>query len=228
VVNHVWGTKWNTFAHHIEVRGLSVTLDALSYFYSRENPEFFLEDQFLSKLRKEFESLLREILESDLSPDLKKILVGHIEDILKSIHRYWIDGTEGLVAETKLFLVDFVKNESKLQAKDKQNPLYKRAQAFLINLIIYLTPTPYDIIGSAPDIQDYWKPQFEELIQNSQQVEAVLSETDTIQEAFDKASHLLKSSKQKALSGKGELKSLPPSKELPEDDSENEDENNTE
>ncbi|BAY24453.1 hypothetical protein NIES2100_42480 [Calothrix sp. NIES-2100] len=212
IVNHVWNTKWETFATYIKDKGVLNTLDALAYFFNDQNPAIFLEQDFLDKLKSEFSSLLERIFESDLSKELKRFLIERIEDILKAIRRYYIDGTEGLEKATKLLVSDLVMAEHSLKDNDKNNPLYKRVKAWGLSLLIYIAPSPYDIIGAVPDIHDFWVPKFEELATGHKKVEQIICETSTIQEAFEKASNIFEKQQQKRIAGR-DLKALPASKE---------------
>jgi hypothetical protein len=216
VLNSIWSTKWGTFAGHIEGRGVLSILDALAEFYYLQNPTVFLEQNFLEKLNSEFENLLAEILESSVSKELKRFLIERVEDILRAIRKYHIDGTEGLEKATKSLVSDLVMTENSLQDKDKNNPVYKHVKAWLLSLLIYIAPSPYDIVGAVPDIQDFWIPKFEELTAGCEKVEQIVCETPTIQEAFEKASSTFDREAQKSLRGARELKSLPASKEDPE------------
>jgi hypothetical protein len=214
VLNHLWVTAWSTFAAHIEGKGVLNTLDALAEFFNSENPEIFLEQDFLEKLNGEFRNLLDGILESNLSKELKRFLIERIEDILKAIRRYHIDGTEGLEKATKALVSNLVMTEHSLQDNDKDNPLYKHVKAWVLSLLIYIAPSPYDIIGAVPDIHDFWVPKFEELAAGREKVEQIICETPTIQEAFEKASKIFDRQPQKSITGGRELKALPASKEV--------------
>lgn len=213
VLNHVWDVTWNTFAAPIEGKNVLNTLDALADFFSSQNPAIFLEQDFLERLNDEFGNLLGRIIESNLSKELKRFLIERIEDILKAIRRYHIDGTEGLEKAIKSLVSDLVMTEHSLQDKDKDNPVYKKVKSWVISLLIYIAPSPYDIIGAVPDIDDYWEPKFEELAVGREKVEQIIWETPTIQEAFEKASNTFDRQPQKSIAGSRELKALPASKE---------------
>ncbi|MBD2028119.1 hypothetical protein, partial [Leptolyngbya sp. FACHB-711] len=179
----------------------------------------FLQQDFLEKLNGEFRGLLEEILESSLCRELKNLLVDRIEDILKAIRRYHIEGTKGLEKVTKALVCDLVMTEPSL--KDKNNPTFKHVTAWVLNLLVYITPSPYDIIGAVPDIHDFWKPTFEELVANREKVEQIICEAPTIQEALKKTSTTFARQPQKSITSGKELKALPASKEELEDTTDN-------
>ena len=163
----------------------------------------------------EFGDLLNKISESDLSRELKQLLVQRIEDILKAIRRYRIDGTEGLEKAAKSLVSDLVMAEHSFNDKDKSNPVYRSIKGVVLSLLIYIAPSPYDIISAVPDIDSYWVPKFEELVAGRVKVEQIVCETSTIQEAFEKASNTFDKQQQKSIVGK-DIKALSASKGDPE------------
>jgi hypothetical protein len=213
VVQHIWGIQWNTFATYIEDKGVLTTLDSLAEFFDSENPAIYLEEDFLEQLNSELTLLLEQILQSDLSKDLKRFLTGQIENILKAIRRYKIDGTEGLKKAAQSLISDLVMTEHVLKDADKKNPIYTCVKAWGLSLLLYIAPSPYDIIGAVPDIYDFWVPKFEELSTGHKKIEKIICETPTIQEAFEKASNAFDRQPQKSIEGGKERKALPPSKE---------------
>lgn len=214
VVNHLWSTTWNTFASHIEGRNVHIVLDALANYFHYENPTVFLEQDFLDKLKGEFESLLGKILDSDLSEELKLFLRKRVEDILEAIRRYHIDGTEGLKKAAQSLVSDLVMREHTLKEVDKKNTVYVGVKSWVISILLFFTaPSLYDIIGAVPDIYSFWIPKFEELAAGHKKIEQIICETPTIQEIFEKASNTFDRQPQKKLVGGREQKSLPPSKE---------------
>jgi hypothetical protein len=217
IVNHIWAVAWDTFANYIETKNVLNTLDSLAEFYYRENPAIILEKDFLEKLNSEFTSLLDEIIKSDLSRELKTFLTKHIEKILKAIRRYHIDGTEGLKNAAQSLVSDLVMRGHTVKDLDKNNPKYRRVQAWGLSFLLYIAPSPYDIIGAVPDIYDFWIPKFEELAKGREKIEKIIEETPNIQEACEKASHVFDRQAQKSIAGSGERKALPASKEDSED-----------
>ena len=218
IAHHMWREPWSTLASKIEVRGVLNTLDALARFFSSQNPATLLDQDFLEKLETSFKDLLDEILKSDLSNELKRFLIERVEDILRAVRRYHIDGTEGLEKAAKSMVTDLVMAESNLKEQDKSNPKYRHVKALVLGLLIYIAPTPYDIIGAVPDIHSFWKPQFEEFTAVHKEVEQIVDASQTIQEVFEKASNIF-DRQQKAIAGSKELKALSASKENLEDDS---------
>lgn len=216
VTQHIWGVAWSTFATYIEDKGFLNTLDSLAEFFHTENPAILLEKEFLEKLNDEFSDLVEKILQSDLPKDLKRFLVGHIEDILKAIRRYRIDGTEGLKKAAQSLVSDLMMTEHRLKDADKRNPIYTCIKAWGLSLLLYIAPSPYDIIGAVPDIHDFWVPKFEELSSGHKKIEETISNTSTIQEAFEKSANAFDRKQQQSLPGSKELKALPASKEDPE------------
>ena len=212
IVQHIWGMEWGSFSRYIEDKGVLNTLDSLADFFCSEHPVVFLEKDFLENLNSEFSGLLDEILRSDLSRELKRFLKHHIEDLLGAIRRYQIDGSEGLKKAAQSITSDLLMTENSLKDADKKNPTYMRIKAWGLSLLLYIAPSPYDIIGAVPDIHEFWMPKFEELSTGHKKVEKIISETSTIQEAVEKSISVFDRQQQKSLSSSKELKALPASK----------------
>ncbi len=222
IVNHIWSIKWSIFSDYIEDKNILNTLDSLAEFFYSENSVTFLEEDFLEELNAEFTLLLEKITKSDSSKVLKRFLIKHVENVVKAIRRYQIDGTEGLEKAAQSLVSDLVMTEHSLEDADKQNPLYTCIKAWGLSLLLYIAPSPYDIIGAVPDLYDFWVPKFEEISIGHAKIEKIC-ETSTIQETLEKASDTFDRQQQKSISGGKELKALPPaSKNDPEANSEDE------
>lgn len=78
------------------------------------------------ELKSEFDELSNKVLESDLSKELKTYLSVLIENILKAIRKYTVDGMQGLEEAAKSLAYDLLIIEPKLKEGDKQNPVLKK------------------------------------------------------------------------------------------------------
>lgn len=212
VVNHVWSKQWKIFADYIEDKNVLNVLNSLATFYHTQNRTVSLEAEFLEKLNVEVESLRSQVLNSDLSKELKNYLINKIEDILQTLRRYYIDGTEGLEKTAKSLVTDLMIIDNKLKDDDRNNVTYKGFKAFVISLVFFIQPSVYDIIGVIPDITEFWIPKIEELTNGKEKIEKLIDDGSSIQAIFEKASDIFSIHSTKKLSGK-EPKALPPSKE---------------
>jgi len=201
-------TTWEDFVKFIDDGNYIILRNSLADHYHTQNPTIFLESDFLDGLKNQFNFLLDEIIDSDLSNNLKRFLTKQIENILYAIRRYSIDGTEGLEKAIKSFVSDLVMGEKYINKKDKKNPIYSRCLAGFSSLLVILRPSPYDIIGVVPAIDDYYLPKIEEFIKSRQEIEESIDETFTITEVIEKSLQLSNKQSQKSLPGK-EQKSLP-------------------
>ena len=201
--------KWSDFSKFIDDGNYIFLLSSLADHYHTQNPTIFLESDFLDGLKEQFNSLLNEIIASDLSNSLKKFLIKQIEDILYAIRRYPIDGSDGLQKATQSFVSNLVTIESHLDKKDKKNSIFRKSVSKIIVLLHFLLPNSvYDTLGVIPAIDDYYRPRIEEFIQNWQEVEASTDEESTITEIMEKSLKVSNKQPQKSLPGK-EQKSLP-------------------
>jgi hypothetical protein len=215
VENNLLASAWHQYKSYLETTNSLLLLDSFANNFHRENPTFLLDQDFLDKLDTEFSTILKEIISSDLSKEFKETLVTHIEEILRVIRRYHIDGTKGLKRATQSLVSDLVMSELGLKNEDKTSPTYNKFEGWILSLLIYLAPTPWDIIGAAPDIEGYWVPKFEQLVTIRNKIEPSICEASTISEAFDKATIRLKEQDPKMLEGTGNQRSLPPARESP-------------
>jgi hypothetical protein len=203
--NVIWSTPWINFEVQIRDKNILSILNALANYSHDQNPRFLLEEDILVKIETEFQSLLNELGSASLSHDLKKIIINNIENIITAIKTYNLSGTEGLEKAAKSLLSDLLMVENNIKDEDKINPVYNLARAWGLSIVLWITPPPYS---------EVWKPTFEKLNTDVQQVRQMLSEAPTnIQEAFQKASHG-SSEPQKRLPGETDRKSLPPSKDV--------------
>jgi len=196
----------------IKNKNILTVLDALANYFSNKNPRIPLDESFINKLDIEFNSLLQEVIESELSLELKNYLVNKIEDILRVTRKYHISGTNELEKTVKSFTIDLTVTERTIKDEDKENLTYQRLKAWLVSLIIYITPSPYDIAGTIPAIYDFWLPKFEELAEGQKEVEKTISEDQSIIDTFKRASDIFQKDAIKKIRGK-EIKALPPSPE---------------
>ena len=215
VENNIYKMQWTQLKSYIEDKGIVDLLISLAENYETRNPTIFLESEFLDGLKDEFNSLLDEILRSDLSRDLKTLLHDQIQDILYAIRRYSIDGSDGLQKATQSFVSNLVTIESRLDKKDKKNSIYRKSVSGIIALLRFLQPNSiYDILGVVPAMDDYYRPRIEEFIKNRQEIEESIDETSTTTKIIEKSLQLSNKQPQKSLPGKVQ-QSLPSAKEKP-------------
>ncbi|OWY65925.1 hypothetical protein B7486_39220 [cyanobacterium TDX16] len=111
--------------------------------------------------------------------------------------------------------------EHSLKDVDKKNPIYTCFKAWGLSLLLYIAPSPYDVIGAIPDIYDFWIPKFEELSTGHSNIKEIVCETSTIQEAFEKSLTIFNRQQHKSITGGKTLKALPASKEDPNTNTDN-------
>jgi hypothetical protein len=213
--NHLWTVKWITFANQIETKNILNTLDALADFIHSQNPQIIIEEDFLKNLSDEFTSLCDQIYKSTLSKDLQRFLLERIENILTAIRKYQIDGTDGLEKAIKSLVSDLAIKENILKDEDKKNPVFNKVRAWSLGVLIWISPTPYDIIGAAPDIHDFWIPRFEQLRKSVGKVEQITSMSKHVIN-MQEISSIFGRESQNILCGGEDLKLLSPSKDTSE------------
>jgi hypothetical protein len=188
VTHPVFSTQWQTLVTYLGNGNYLSVLNSLANSFHAQNPAIFLEQEFLENLNREFNSLLDEIISSELSNKLKRFLEKRIGDILTAIRRYNIDGTEGLEKAIKSFVSDLAISGNSLNSEDKKPTILTKCIAAGLSLLLYIIPSPYDIIGTFPAIEDYWTPKWEELVRDREKIETIIDDSSTIQEVFEKTS----------------------------------------
>lgn len=212
--NAVWTEKWNLFASNIESKGILNTLDALAHFYYLQTPKVLLNHDFLEELGEKLRDLRDEVLDAHLSKEFKKFLAERIEDILRAIDKYFVDGSQGLEYAAKSFVSDLLVAEKRINDNEKKNPILKKVKAWAYTLLIGITsPSLYDVIGAVPDIQEFWAPKIEDLIIKQQDLEQIIDDETTMEGVLEEAIIIFTRKSQRIIEGKPDLKALPAAKE---------------
>jgi hypothetical protein len=173
ISNNPFSQNWATFLGEIKRGRYLAILSPLARDYHERNPKVFLDQDFLNKLSANFTDLSKEIFESELSSEFKKYLIDKVEDVIRSIRRYAIDGTDGLEKTVKSLVCDLTLGEYSLANKDKESSIYNKFRAITLSLFFAFVPTPWDLIGFIPDYQQFWKPTFEQLIEGQKEIEEI-------------------------------------------------------
>jgi hypothetical protein len=216
IVTHpIFSTQWQILVTYIGNGNYLSVLNSLANSFHARNPTIFLEREFLENLNREFNSLLDEIISSESSKELKSFLVERIGDILTAIQRYHVDGTEGLEKAIKLLVSNLVIGEHSLNNEDKKSPFFRKSMAFFTSLLIYITPSPYDIIGTVPALEEYWIPKWAELVEGRKKIEMIVDDSSTFQEVFEKAPIIFTRQAQRMIAER-EILSLPAPRKEPE------------
>jgi hypothetical protein len=177
ITYHPFSHHWETFVKEIQSgRYISILASLARDFYNR-NPKIFLEKQFLEKLSVIFSELINEVFQSELSSDLKQYLINQIEDIIRAIRRYLIDGSDTFEKVVKSSLCDLNLGESSINNTDKENSIFKKYQASMIALFILFRPTPWDLFGAIPDYVQFWRPTIEEFIEGRKKIEKIAAKS---------------------------------------------------
>lgn len=208
VENHIWSAQWASYNNYIKVSNCLITIDSLANELYRLNPLVALDENFLQQLHDEFDLLLKQISESDLSPEIKQTLLIKVEAILKAISHYKVEGTEGIQQAGKLALFDLATEENEITKEEKKHPLFKKFKSSAITLCGFFLTT----IGVVPDIDKYWIPKIQEYQDTREKIEQMLDEESSIETIYERALPIFKGKKMKAITGK-EQPALPPSRE---------------
>jgi hypothetical protein len=136
----IWSTPWIDFETQIRDKNILSVLNALANYSHDQNPRVLLEEDILVEIENEFQSLLDNLRNTNLSHDLKKILINNIENIVAAIRTYNLNGTEGLEKSTKSLLSDLLMVENNIKEEDKINPVYNSVRAWGLIIVLWITP----------------------------------------------------------------------------------------
>jgi hypothetical protein len=190
IANHISSNYWRVFSDFIKDKNLLLPLNTLAKAFYERHPAIELEKDFISDLSAKFEDYQKEIIQSSISTGLKKYLLDRLEEILKILRNYIVDGTEGLEKSIKSTILDLAIKDKDFSEEDKKQPAYLNFLTFLISVGFLVKPTIYDVIGSVADINGYWKPTIENLISGQDKI-AQLPKSDTnIKIVLDQATNL--------------------------------------
>jgi hypothetical protein len=68
------------------------------------------------------------------------------------------------------------------------------------------------VIGGVPDVDEYWRPKFEDFLNGREKIEKIIDEESSIETIFENASTIFYEKETKAIAGR-EIPALPPSKQ---------------
>jgi hypothetical protein len=208
-MHNVWTEPWITFKNEIERKNIRSVIRSLAKDFNTENPTIFSEQDFLEELKITFSILLGEIINSELSKDLKSVLKQQIGEILTEIYRYDIHGKEGLEKTAKSMIASLILSEGIWDEKDKKNPFYRKTVSTVLALIITIKPVGSFVMQIAPDFDNFWRPSAEFFLERCSDFTAAINGVESIQEAFKKASITSTEKTQERLPSSSERPLLP-------------------
>jgi hypothetical protein len=148
------GDKWLNVSSLIENRNLILLLDACATFISQENLEVSLSDNQLKEYLSKCEELLKEIIESDLSDDIKTFLVVRLEEICIAIRHYSIGGPGRLRTVVEANIGGMIVRGTAISSEDKEKPILKKIFEWLLIF--------GSVLGLASDTQGFLLPNVTE------------------------------------------------------------------
>lgn len=89
-------SEWNTFRQHLDkhsIAYLRLTADLIQ----TKSATTLLSDDTIHELKEKIDGLLTEVLASDLSADIKKILARYLQKLSITIDEYRISGAQGVM-----------------------------------------------------------------------------------------------------------------------------------
>lgn len=157
ITHNFWSDPWGKVVDRIKRQSLSVSLDNLGMVYNLSYPSIEVDKEFLSKLIEMFSDIRKEVMQSNLTKDLKSIVLEHIDEICYAIDNYPTHGRDGILSALSASLGNIISNpiSSKLS---KRNPLVRK---FLIS--VCAVNAFFHTVGIAADLEGYLLPKFEDI-----------------------------------------------------------------
>ncbi|BAY23732.1 hypothetical protein NIES2100_35240 [Calothrix sp. NIES-2100] len=148
-------SQWDGIKNQIQNRNFIFILDACANFIAQEQPEPELTEEQLQEYLEQCESLLQEVVSSDLAEDIKTFLVVRLEEICSAIRHYKIGGPERLrtVVEANIGAI--------ILRSDAYTPEQKKG---IISKIFGLLMTFGGVLDLAANTQGYLLPKAAELL----------------------------------------------------------------
>ncbi|PSR17013.1 hypothetical protein C8255_14780 [filamentous cyanobacterium CCP3] len=203
--------NWSTFDAELESKGIYTIISGFLEIYNLKfSANIYLQEEFLGRLKKNFESMLNEVDDSALSKDLKQFFTYKLEELIKAIRRYQLDGSEGLKKVTQEFICDFGIIQSKLNSEDRRNPVAKKVISRFVQLNTILGLNVLSTFGGIPEIDAYWLPKISKFFESTESAEVIsIGEKFSLEEIIEESVRRISGYEQHFLEGKAKPKALP-------------------
>ncbi|MBW4518765.1 MAG: hypothetical protein KME16_03560 [Scytolyngbya sp. HA4215-MV1] len=126
--------QWNSVRSTIEGRNLILGLDACANFIAQEKIDPSLGEEQLKEYLQQCEALLQEVMESDLSEDIKTFLVVRLEEICTAIRHYSLGGPERLRTVVEANIGGIILRSAAISSQDKEKPIFQKIFGWLLTL----------------------------------------------------------------------------------------------
>jgi hypothetical protein len=128
------GVTWETFKNHIrdeDLRALRYCSKALSKISLEE----VLSDEQIKDLKTKVEALYEDVLGSnDVEPQLRRVILGHLDSIRRAIHEYRITGLRPLAEALSITACTLAEPRKKKRGKPKKEQPEPKAKSTLNKL----------------------------------------------------------------------------------------------
>jgi hypothetical protein len=202
--------EWNLFKSHLEDNDIWRFIRLFAILYEKEFPVFpFLEKDLLEKIKNSFQKNLDEVIASNLSKDLQDFLVDKLENLLKAIRRYQIDGSEGLKKVAQNIISDLTLIGSSIKSEDRENPILQKfvSRVSIFSRILGISSVA-SIIGFTADI-DSILAKYTRYLEHPEAIVVIEGEL-SVSESIKESVMQFEEYGQPIIEGKEEPKALPP------------------
>jgi hypothetical protein len=126
--------KWDAVRSTIQNRNFILILSSCANFIAQEQIDPSLSEEQLQKFLQECETILQEVVESDLPEDMKTFLVIRLEEICTAIRHYSLGGPERLRTVVEANIGGIILRSSGISSEDKEKPILRKVFDWLLTL----------------------------------------------------------------------------------------------
>lgn len=151
----LWQITSENLCNFINQNNLVLIFDACASYIAQEQLEHDLTEEQLKDFLKQAESLLNEVVDSDLQPDIKKYLIVRLEEICTAMRHYSTGGAQYLSLVVDASIGGLFLRQNHI-SQDKEKPVLSKLLRFLLEL--------GGIIDLGANIQGFVMPKIEQIV----------------------------------------------------------------
>ncbi|MBD2113795.1 MULTISPECIES: hypothetical protein [Cyanophyceae] len=209
--SNIWDLRVKSLKGWIDSKYVLSHLAMLSASVSQEHTKAVLSKEMLAQLVDRLTRIKEEIINSDLSVDLRRFLLKKINELIWDIENYSVSGLDGIKSTSDAFIGEItIRDKGGLEKdSDKRNPLFISVFSIFATLSViaqvnatYLEPILSTIVSSIDITERYLQPKTEDFERISTVIEDALSRKESFEEAIGEVVEKIKKEKNLYLEGK--------------------------
>lgn len=209
--SNVWELRVKSLKSWINSKYVLSHLAMLSAAVSQEYTKAAFGKGMLTQIVGKLNGIKDEIINSELSVDLKRFLLKRINELIWSVENYSVSGLDGIKSASDAFIGEVIirRQSGCINDLDKRNPLFISVCSIFATLSViaqvnatYLEPILSTIVSSTDITERYLQPETEDFERISTVIEDALSRKESFEEAIGEVVEKLKKDKNFYLEGR--------------------------